>query len=488
VTTNPANDRYPAWFADGSTIAFVSDRTGRAAIWRAPRLDGDAATLLIRDADEPAISPNGTEIAFVRPRGGYKRLAVARVDTPSSVRFITTDSDGKWDHSRPAWSPDGETICYDAWDGLWLVPAHGGAARRLTTADAHNDSEPAWSADGHYVYFSGLHDRQWALWRIGREGGTAERVTVGSGTERTPRVVDGRIIAFTTASATRDIVVRDLAAGQETQFGSSRDDIFPVFSPDGGKIYFISDRWGSFDIWAQDMNAGKTVGAAYRLAENEGVESHLACSPDGRWIAYYRILNGRRDIFILPSDGGSLQRVTDDPSGAMDPAWSPDGTQLAFSSEREGASQIWTQRLADGKTIGPPRRITSGPGFRRAPSWSPDGSAIAFAIITGPASAEAALVAVTGGAPRVLTSGANVRYLRWNANAGGLLVADRFGTSQFAIHLVDPGGAALTKPPVLTIGANSPLFDVSRDGRFIAYPRGASEGDIWILEGGSRRF
>jgi Tol biopolymer transport system component len=492
VTTNPANDRYASWFPDGSAFAFVSDRGGQTGIWKAPRFDGEAATLLVPDADEPAISPDGGDIAFVRPRSGYMRIAVAPVDDPGNARFLTSDTDGRWDHSRPAWSPDGEQICYGAWDGLWIVSVRGGGAQRLTTADARDDSEPAWSADGRFVYFTSLRGRQAALWRISREGGTPVRVTVGSGIERTPRVSrDGHLLAFSTSSGSRDLAVRDLAAGQETEFGSSRNELFPAIAPDGRKVYFVSDRWGTADIWSQDMADGHVVGAARRVLESPGVESHLAASADGQWLAYYRILNGRRDIFVVPSGGGTPQRITDDPSGALDPAWSPDGKRLAFSSERDGTTQIWVQGIEHGKPAGTAVRITSGAGLHTAPVFSPDATKIAYVYGTEPTHTEIAIVAAAGNsASTVVTSGADAQFVRWNAAIDGLIVSGRWGGSQFELRVLNPDGSVRQQawPPVRLGTEPSALFDISSDGRFAVYPTRVLEGDIWILDGGAQRF
>ncbi len=490
VTTDPANDHYPAWFPDGRTFAFVSDRGGHDGIWRAPRFDGDAATLLIPDADQPAVSPNGREIAFVRGRGGYRRVAVAPVDDPGNVRFLTGDADGKWEHSRPAWSPDGQTICYDAWDGLWLVPAHGGKPQRLTTADARNDAEPAWSTDGRFVYFMSMRDRQAALYRIGRDGGTRQRVTLGSGTEATPRVSpDGRFIAFTTAATTLDLAIQDLSTGEVRQFGSSRDEMFPALAPGGRAVYFTSNRWGSFDIWAQGLSDGVPAGSARRVAEAEGIESHLACSPDGRWIAYYRILNGRRDVFVVPSGGGTPTRITDDPSGALDPAWSPDGKRLAFSSERDGAVHIWIQEMDSGKPVGAARRVTSGAGIHRGASWSPDGSKIAYVTFLESNRSEVAIVPADGKGPSsIVTSGAGAQFVRWTA--AGLFVTGTWGRSQFQLRSVKTDVVGQAGLPAAPVDLASPVaqFDIESTGRFVVFLKGVLEGDIWVLDASSQRF
>ena len=237
-------------------IAFESDRGGRASIWKAPRLRGDAAELMVTDGSHPAISPDGRWLAFVRRASDlFLRIAVAPVEDPGRVRFLTDSASGEWDHGWPTWSPDGRSLCYRAWDGLWIVPAAGGRARQLTHSGG--DWEPAWSPDGRYIYVASRTDERLTLARIPVAGGSPSRLTNGSEAERTPSVSrDGRTLAFSTVSGNRHLVLIDLATARETDLAAStRDEAFPAFSPDSRAVYFISHRWGGGEIWRQDVSA-----------------------------------------------------------------------------------------------------------------------------------------------------------------------------------------------------------------------------------------
>ena len=192
LTDNPAHDRSPAWFPDGSAIVFASERGGASGLWKVPRLGGQSPTPIVAAAGSPAISPDGTRIAFTRPdAGGTLRIAVAPLANPSAAKVLTTANDGLWNHASPAWSPDGQTICYAAQTNLWVVPAEGGKPRRLTK-DGEADFEPAWSADGRWVSFTSMRGQTTAIWRVPVGGGAPERVTMGSGPRAAAQPVDGR--------------------------------------------------------------------------------------------------------------------------------------------------------------------------------------------------------------------------------------------------------------------------------------------------------
>ena len=204
VTDGPGWDSSPAWFPDGSQIAFVSDRLGGRAIWKVSLVG--AATLLVPDAEDPAISPDGGRIAFVRAGpGGDRRVFVAPLSDVASANLVTRDGDGLDDHVRPSWSPDGRTICYNAHRDLWRVSASGGRARRLST-ESDIDREPVWSPDGTRIAFTSNRGGKIRIWLMpvsnGRPGGPARQVSSGSGAHQLPAwSPDGTRLAYLSIEA-----------------------------------------------------------------------------------------------------------------------------------------------------------------------------------------------------------------------------------------------------------------------------------------------
>lgn len=486
LTDDSAVDAYPAWFPDGRAIAFVSDRTGERSLWKVGQLGG-GATMLVPNALQPAISPEGERIAFSRlAPGGSTRIWVASLSDPEHPAMITNDDAGQWDHEHPSWSPDGRMICYAARDGLWLVPASGGGARRLTTG-IDLDRDPAWSPSGRNIYLSSRREGTVALWRVPSRGGTPQRITLGTGRECQPCIsTDGRRLAYATEIVTRRLVQEDLSTGREQVLTGIPDAYQAVYSLDQRSLAFVSPGGsGELALWHQPLENGAPSGPPEQLTDQPGDVSQPAISPDGRWIAYYRMIKGQRDIWVIPASGGQPIQFTDDPATDIDPAWSPDGTMLAFASEREGGSHLWAAPIRDGRASGPARRVAGEMVSGTGPAWSGDGTEIAF-VGSNERGKEIWIVAVGGSTPaRQLTSGANATRVRWDPQSGDLCVCGSWGQPQFSLRRVAPeSGDVAQFEPQADLGpqAFGSPFDLSADGRSLLFAREEMRGDIWLLE------
>jgi TolB protein len=250
----------------------------------------------------------------------------------------------------------------------------------------------------------------------------------------------------------------------------------PAFSPDNRFLYFMSDRYGSFDIFKRATD-GPSV---QQITDLSGAESHVAVSPNGEWLAYYRILGEERDIFVIPAEGGVPERITEHPAPDFQPTWSPDGSQLAFVSERTDLGQIWVVPIDGGRRAGEARQLSREPMHCLAPWWLPDARGIAFVGYHGDGS-DVYLLPVEGGVPaKRLTQNAQASRIRWDPLREGLLVLAGWGENRHTIrHLALDGTVADS----LLVQVSEPtVFDVSRDGRKIAYSRIPDIGDIWIAE------
>jgi Tol biopolymer transport system component len=480
LTDDPAADRSPAWFPDGSTLAFVSDRDGKPSVWKISRLGG-AASLVVENAEDPAVSPDGRSLAFVRAdASGFFRIHVAPVASPEQARALTDEQTGLWHHRKPAWSPDGQTVVYHAARDLWAVPLTGAAARLLTTADAA-DKDPVWSPDGKFIYFSSDREGARALWRAPAAGGPAVRLTGGQGPEGQPSLSrDGARLVYSTFVDDWDLVLRDLGSGQERRLGGERVDDSPVFSPDGRSLAFVSDRWiGRYDLWLQPLGPSGPSGEPRRLTDHAGSVAQPAFSPDGRWIAYHRTLSGQRDIWVVSTTGAPPVQFTSDPARDTEPDWSPDGRNLVFLSDRDGSSQVWIAPVADGRPAGPPRRLTVS-GAVGSPTWSGDSSTIAF--ITS--ESDVWVIPSDGRSPaRRLTHGADALRLCWNRVTGELWANGLWGSELLSFRIIDvkSGEVRVPSPSIaLTLPGNA--FDVSWDGKRIAFARRELRGHLWVQQ------
>jgi serine/threonine protein kinase len=497
-TSGPASETHPSWFPDGRSLLFTKNVDGRLSIWSAPRFSGESAGPLIDDAQGAAVSNDGKTIVFSRKGPeNYYRVAVAPLADLEHTSILTGPSDGLWDHRNPAWSPDGRTICYQTGDGLWLVRLEGERRpRRLT--DSPSDAEPVWSPDGQFIYFTSYRDKRYSLWRIRPSETTARRVTVGSGVERSPSISrDGRIVAFSTFDEeSRHLSLLDLETGREKPVtDSTRADYFPSFSPDGNTVYFVSNRWEPSPVWSRSL-ADPDVNSALRgLTTQAGTASFLECSPDGKWLAYYLIAGGRRDIYVLPAAGGSPSRITDGRTPSFQPSWSPDSSTLAYAADSGKTQQIWTQAVSNGHAVGSSVRLTSSPGGKKWPVWL-DQRRVAyvteFTSAAGVRTDDLAVASLDGREPRRLTTGADVMRVRWSRALGVFLVSGKWGGSEVLLRAFDADFRPVGRfGPGFLLGTNmySGFFDVRADGRFAVFSRARDPvGDIWVLVAEKGRF
>jgi len=155
--------------------------------------------------------------------------------------------------------------------------------------------------------------------------------------------------------------------------------INPSWSSDGRAIAYTSYRRGYPDIYVSYIYQGKMDQPA---GGTETVHNFLpAFSPDGSRIAFMTNRDGNMEIYAVNRDGSGMRRVTNHPGNDSTPTWSPAGNQIAFTSDRSGSPQIY---IVDADGMGQPRRITSEAWADRA-TWSPAPyNEIAYAGRNGP--------------------------------------------------------------------------------------------------------
>jgi Tol biopolymer transport system component len=296
---------------------------------------------------------------------------------------------------------------------------------------------------------------------------------------------DGRRLAYSTFLENPDVVLHDLGTGKESRIGGLREEFSPVFCPDARAVAFVSNRLGGrFDVWLQPFGVAGPSGPPRRVTDHSGSASHPTCSPDGRWVAYHRVLAGQRDIWVAPIEGGNSMQFTRDLAADVHPDWSPDGSRLAFASERGGGSHIWMQPIAGGEPAGTARAVTSGDRMDLAPAWSPDGRAIAFIGSSTGDEGEVWIAPADGvTTARRVTAGAGAQRVRWERSSGLLLVSGHWGAAEMTLRRVRPDDGHSGEPIAAVLIADQLFdFDVSADGKRVAFARAQHRGDLWLLE------
>ena len=154
------------------------------------------------------------------------------------------------------------------------------------------------------------------------------------------------------------------------------DNSYSAWSPNGRQIAFASDRDGAPNIYVMDADGGNVK----QLTKGKEGSRIPSWTPDGKKIVFCRFVAGGSGIFIMDGDGSNAQQIGKD--DGWDPAVSPDGKQILFTSRRKGDGfRVYVMDL-DGRNT---RELTTNanPIGYVYPSWSPDGRKIAFTDSTG---------------------------------------------------------------------------------------------------------
>jgi Tol biopolymer transport system component len=214
----------------------------------------------------------------------------------------------------------------------------------------------------------------------------------------------------------------------------------PASSPSGKSVVFEAD----FDSPASNMHlwiAGIDGSGLRKLPTSSISDQEPSWSPDGTQIAFSS-MNGRAsDIWIIRADGTNLRQLTSNALNNRQPVWSPDGSKIAFVSDRGGTNDIWIMN-ADGTGQ---TRLTTLPGEEDHPSFSPRGDQIVFSETAGK-KANLMIIGSNGTGLRTLTNGT---FKDWNPSWGpnGIVFSSNRDTSSehWKIWTIFSDGSGLAK-------------------------------------------
>jgi Tol biopolymer transport system component/imidazolonepropionase-like amidohydrolase len=325
ITSGSFDDREPAWSRDGSRIAFSSDRYGGiTSIWTVRSGGGEPRQVSTREGWMPFWSPDDQEIGFTSPNtdGGRPVPALYAVSANGGERLLFPVEYDRIDDMTPAaaaWDPDGTLIVYSSRiGGLVLGAPLATQGGRWTVTGPSMDVfpfKPQWLSASEYLYTANGR-----IWR--------SRITPGprsqEGSPGSPRPGSVTMVPFTAKvtlqRSTYTIAHRPLEPAEPQRLTGI---VNPVVSPDGSAIAFTA----------------------------------------------------MGDLWVLPA-GGSPVQITNDEAVEIDPAWSPDSSQLVYASDRGGHMDLWLHDLRTNRRA----QLTEEHGAVSGPAWSPDGNHIAFLV------------------------------------------------------------------------------------------------------------
>jgi len=349
--TDVFNDaRQPRWSPDGRTIVFFAYRDGGYDIW-AINPDGTNQRKLTWgtfDDREPIFSHDGTRIAFSSDRGNPlgSDYNIWMLDLRTGeLKQITK---GATEDFMPTWSPDDTEIAYassrDNYESIWAMNIKSLGDRRLRSVKGARLDAPSWGAGGDLIY----HVTQGAQSRYeidgkavtGAENVFAFRASWASRSDYV-YVSDGKI----RRRATSGLPV------QTIEFSATMAVTHPEYTHRVRDFTSVTPR--------------KTLGIVRPVL-----------SPDGTQIAFAAI----GDIYVMPVAGGTPTNLTADAALDTDPAWSPDGSSIVYSSDKGSPHlQLWIRDMKSGQS----RKVTDITTQPQGASFSPDGKRIAFLNVDG---------------------------------------------------------------------------------------------------------
>jgi Tol biopolymer transport system component/DNA-binding winged helix-turn-helix (wHTH) protein len=349
LTEPPGVSRRPQWSPDGRAIAYAHfSETGVQAIFLMTPLGG--AKHKIRELSNASSgltswSPDSKLLAYDdKPKGESSGIFVMPA-TGSPAQRLTTAPAGMFD-SSPAFSPDRQDIAF-----LRASDEAGSAEIRIVSITNHNDKKvatldglantPAWTADAKEIILAvNGHFVGNALYSVPASGGEPKRLTIISSDASWPAIsADGHKLAYVTTFFDSNIWKLSLkdSSPPTKLIASSRMEMQPSYSPDGQRLAYVSERDGTLAIWSSNTDGTDQV----RLASVAAGGGTPVWSPDGKHIAVDSNEGGHWNILLMEPDGSNPVRLTDDSSEHRGPAWSADGDWVYFSSNRSGTWEMW---------------------------------------------------------------------------------------------------------------------------------------------------
>jgi Tol biopolymer transport system component len=400
VTVHEGTSMSVAVSPDGRTLAV--DLQG--SIWTLPASGGAATRItdIFNDARQPSFSPDGKWIAFFAYRdGGYDLWAIA--PDGSNQHKLTW---GAFDDREPAWSHDGTRVAFSSDRGnplggdynIWTLDMRNGEFRQLTKNPA-DDYMPTWSPDDKEIAFASTREDGQSVWAVTLADGTERKVSSAAGRVDAPSWgAGGQIVYHVTTGGGRGgsgggPETSRYEIGGKTVTGSENVFAFRAAWATPRDFYYVSD--GKIRKRSADGGAPQTVEFTATLQVTRAAGSYTRrrrdftstvprqvlgvvspkISPDGKQIAFAAL----GDIYVMPV-GGKPLNLTKDQALDTEPAWSPDGSQLAYSSDKDSEHlQLWVRDMKSGRS----RRLTDLTTQPQGAAWSPDGTRIAFFNVDG---------------------------------------------------------------------------------------------------------
>lgn len=388
--------RFPDIHKDTVVFVYAGD------IYSAPVAGGTARRLTSHEGLEvfPKLSPDGSQIAFSAEYNGTRQVYVMPT-SGGEPRQLTWYNDvgsmpprGGFDYRVLDWTPDGKHVLVRANRTPWsirmgrfhLVPVDGGDEKPLALQEG---GAGMFSPDGKQIVFT-PKDREFRTWKRYRGGraqdiwtwniddNRATQLTSNDATDNQPVWVGDSIYFTSDRDYTLNLYRYDEAGSVPVTNHETFDVLWPSAGPDaivyenGGWLYRYDPANGESRRLSIEVIGDRPLRQPKIVEASEFIES-MDIAPDGQRV----VISARGELFSVPKKDGPIRNLTRSPSvREINPAWSPDGSSVAYLSDASGEYEIWV-RNESGQ--GAARQVTrNGEIWRFPPVWSPDGRYVLF--------------------------------------------------------------------------------------------------------------
>jgi Tol biopolymer transport system component len=386
VTTDDGLEIHPALSPDGKLLAYAAGTATEMRIYIRPV--GGGRTLTLSESGqafeyEPRWSPDGSQILFLRRDGVFVASALGGTSRRVAGGPITA----------AAWAADGRRVLIARASTLTVAPLEGGSERALASGEPEVHS-CAWSPlDDWVACVSGNGTSVVPGGGFGNVAPSAIVMAPASGgsfvtvADRTAANLspawspDGHALYFVSnREGPRDIYVVDVDGDRGVQDAARRVTTglgvqSIAFAATGGRLAYVG-YVARANIWSLPISAGAAIdtSGAQALTSGSQIVESLRISRDQKWVVFDSTLHLNAEVFRMPVGGGPAERLTTHPADDFAADLAPNGQAVAYHSWRSGSRDIYVQPLDGGPTV----TITATPGQESSPIWSADGRAIAF--------------------------------------------------------------------------------------------------------------
>ncbi|MEO7156695.1 MAG: hypothetical protein ABI039_03980, partial [Vicinamibacterales bacterium] len=384
----------------GSVASFAADdasTASRETITVSPEAAADAVDV----AEKAKVKPNelGKHIDYQIEM--HEGTNVAAFPSPDGSMIVISLQGGLWmlparggvatkitpfsiEATQPAWSPDGQWIAFQNYSAeanyaIWIVKPNGKGLQELTSGP-FDDREPSWFPDSRRIVFSSdrSNDKQYKIWTVDTSG-ALKQITTGTGAESNPVVsLDGKTIAFVNSATIFTIPAAGGVAPTSVGAGN-----YPSWTPDGSKLVYQSAA-GNLNVNGADATSGEDLfpfpvtymtNGRFMYTSSGKIRTRNASGGDMQVVEFSATDTFRRPVIKAKQD----RKVLDDAAqrvvkGINMPVISPDGQSVAFVA----LNDLYVMKI--GQT---PTRLTHETDRVVDPRWTADGKAIYFSSDKG---------------------------------------------------------------------------------------------------------